>query len=247
MPTKAEKPVPNSDSASPEAYWLVLSQMTSTPKAAAIRAPAPMPAAKAIQSLPVCTPAANPATAATSIMPSAPRLTMPARSLMSSPSAAMASTVPALSEAATSRAKVPMVGPSSGPARQARAVVDQRVAGQQREPQQALEHAGQRLGQAQARLRQFAADVEHAHQHRRKDDAHRVQPPHEGDDDGREAVAHWHVGRDLAQRAGRLEAAGQAGHAARQQQRRPERRARREARVARRRRRQAAHRQLEAA
>jgi hypothetical protein len=37
-----------------------------------------MPAAKASQSLPVCTTVAKPAMAATSIMPSAPRLTMPA-------------------------------------------------------------------------------------------------------------------------------------------------------------------------
>jgi hypothetical protein len=130
--------------------------------------------------------------------------------------------------------------------RPAHAVVDQRVAGQQREQQQALEHAGQRLGQAQARLRQLAADVEHAHQHRREDDAHRVQPPDEGHDDGGEAVAGRHVRRELAQRPGGLQRAGQAGHAARQQQRRPQRAARREAGVARRRRRQPAHLQLEA-
>ena len=87
MPTKAEKPAPNRLSASPVAYWLVLSQITSTPKAAAISAPAPAPAAKASQSLPVCTAVAKPAMAATSIMPSAPRLTMPARSLISRPEA----------------------------------------------------------------------------------------------------------------------------------------------------------------
>ena len=103
MPTKAEKPVPNRLSARPVAYWLVLSQMTSTPKAAAISAPAPAPAAKASQSLPVFTAVAKPAMAATSIMPSAPRLTMPARSLISRPSAAMASTVPALKVAASSK------------------------------------------------------------------------------------------------------------------------------------------------
>jgi len=41
----------------------------------------------------------------------------------------------------------------------AHAVVDQRVAAQQREQQHALEHAGEGLGQAQARLRELAADV----------------------------------------------------------------------------------------
>ena len=40
MPTKAEKPAPNRLSARPVAYWLVLSQITSTPNAAASTAPA---------------------------------------------------------------------------------------------------------------------------------------------------------------------------------------------------------------
>jgi hypothetical protein len=103
-PTKAEKPVPNSESASPVAYWLVLNQITSTPNAAASAAPAAMPAAKPTQVLPLCTTAAKPAMAAHSIMPSAPRLMMPAFSLMSRPRAAMASTVPAFSVAASSSA-----------------------------------------------------------------------------------------------------------------------------------------------
>ncbi len=55
MPTKAEKPAPNRLSARPVAYWLVLSQITSTPNAAASSAPAAAPAANASQSLPVCT------------------------------------------------------------------------------------------------------------------------------------------------------------------------------------------------
>jgi hypothetical protein len=104
MPTKAEKPLPNKLSASPVAYWLVCSQITSTPNAPASSAPAPMPAAKPSQVLPVCTTVAKPAIAAHSIRPSAPRLTMPAFSLMSKPSAASASTVPALSVAAMSNA-----------------------------------------------------------------------------------------------------------------------------------------------
>ena len=47
MPTKAEKPAPNRLSARPVAYWLVLSQITSTPKAAASSAPATAPAREA--------------------------------------------------------------------------------------------------------------------------------------------------------------------------------------------------------
>ena len=81
------------------AYWLVLSQITSTPKMAASKAPAPTPAAKPSQSLPVCTTVANPAMAAHNIMPSAPKLTIPTFSLIKRPSEAMASTVPALSVA----------------------------------------------------------------------------------------------------------------------------------------------------
>ncbi|MCY1373091.1 hypothetical protein D9M69_603410 [compost metagenome] len=96
MPAKAEKPTPNRLSARPVAYWLVLSQITSTPKNAASKAPAAMPARKPSQGLCVMTTVAKPAMAAHSIMPSAPRLTMPAFSLINRPSAAMASTVPAL-------------------------------------------------------------------------------------------------------------------------------------------------------
>ena len=101
MPTKAEKPLPNRLSARPVAYWLVLSQITSTPNAAAMTAPASAPAPNASQSLPVCTAVAKPAIAATSIMPSAPRLTTPARSLINRPRPAIARMVPALSVAAS--------------------------------------------------------------------------------------------------------------------------------------------------
>jgi hypothetical protein len=104
MPAKAENPAPKRLSARPLAYWFVLSQMTSTPNAAASSAPAAMPATKASVSLPVWKAVAKPAIAATSMMPSAPRLTIPARSLTSRPSAANASTVPALSVAASSSA-----------------------------------------------------------------------------------------------------------------------------------------------
>ena len=83
---------------------------------------------------------------------------------------------------------------------------------------------------------------------RREHDAHRVQPADEGDDDGREAVARRHVRRELAERPGGLERTGQAGHAARQQQRRPQRAcATRSPRSAPRQRRQPTHLQLEAA
>src|SRR6478735_475720 len=140
MPAKAEKPAPNRLTARPVAYWLVLSQITSRPKTAAMKAPAAMPAAKPAQSLPVCTTVAKPAMAAHSIMPSAPRLTMPAFSLTSSPSAAIASTVPALSMEANRSAYWSMSGfGGRGGRQEADAVGHERVAGQQREQQQALE------------------------------------------------------------------------------------------------------------
>ena len=104
MPTKADRPTPKMLSARPVAYWLVFSQITSTPKAAASTAPASAPAAKPSQSLPVVTTVANPAMAAHSIMPSAPRFTTPAFSLIKRPSAASASTVPAFSVAANKSA-----------------------------------------------------------------------------------------------------------------------------------------------
>src|SRR5881296_569305 len=202
MPAKAEKPTPNRLNARPVAYWLVFSQITRPPKVAAIKAPATAPAPKASQSLPVCTAVAKPAIAATSIIPSAPRLTMPARSLINRPRPAMASTVPAFSVAAISRANDSISGLADllsggsdrlhrwcgGHALPAHAVMNQGVAGEQREQQQPLEHAGQRLRQPEARLRELAADLEHAHQHRREDAAHRMQAADEGDDDGRKAV-----------------------------------------------------------
>ena len=256
-PTKAEKPAPNRLSASPVAYWLVLSQITSDAEQRGQHRAGDARRRRTPASRCRCAPRSRSRRSrATSIMPSAPRLTMPARSLISSPRPAIASTVPALSVAATAGARTASIrsairarardghAPAAHPQH---AVVDQRVAGQQREQQQALEHAGQRLRQPEPRLRQLAADVEHAHQQRREDDADRVQPADEGDDDRGEAVAGRHVRRQLAERPGHLERAGQAGHAARDQQRRPQRAARREAGVARRRRRQAADLQLEAA
>jgi hypothetical protein len=124
--------------------------------------------------------------------------------------------------------------------------MDQRVAGEEGEEQQPLEHAGQRFRQAEPRLRELAADIEHAHQHRRKNDADRVQPADEGDDDRGKAVSRRHVRRELAERPRDLEPAGQTGHAARQQQRRPQRLPRREPGIPRRGRCQAADLQLKA-
>src|SRR3546814_16863896 len=72
---------------------------------------------------------------------------------------------------------------------QPQAVANQEVGGQKEEQQQALEHAGDGLRQADHNLRRLAADVGERHQQAGEDDAERVQAAEEGDDDGGEAVA----------------------------------------------------------
>ena len=208
MPAKAEKPAPNRLSARPVAYWLVLSQITSTPKTAASRAPAPHAGGKA-----------EPVAAGVDHGGKAGDGGAQHHAL-----GAQVDDAGFLVDQQAQRgdgqhgAGVQRGGEQQGvgfhyfgPPGEFEPVGDQRVAGQQREQQQALEHAGERLGQPQARLRQLAADVEHAHQHRREHHADRVQPADEGHDDGGEAVARRHVGRELADRPGHLQRAGQAG------------------------------------
>ena len=167
---------------------------------------------------------------------------MPARSLISSPSPAIASTVPALSVAASSRAKASIAKPPWRPRcspepplwlhAQAAQHASARGSGSAcRKPSSANSSNPWNtpvsdLGKPEARLRQLAADVEHAHQDAGEHHAHRVQPADEGHDDRREAVAGRHVRRELAERARDLERARQAG------QRRPRSAARSTARGA---------------
>ena len=120
-----------------------------------------------------------------------------------------------------------------GARREAQLVLDERVAGQQREQEQSLKYAGDRLGQPETRLRQLTADEEHAHQHRRERDADRIESADEGDDDRGKAVAQGHVRGELTIGAGHFQRAGQACQGTREQERQPERAACGEARVAR--------------
>ena len=62
-----------------------------------------------------------------------------------------------------------------------------------------------RLRQADLDLRRLAADVGQRQQQAGEQDAERMQPAEEGDDDGGEAVAGRDVGDELADRAGDLE------------------------------------------
>ena len=83
-------------------------------------------------------------------------------------------------------------------------------------------------------LRLLAAEVEQRHQQAREEDAHRVQPADEGDDDRGETVAGRDLRRQLAHRPGDFAHAGDAGHRAAGQQTGPDRARRGEAGVARR-------------
>src|SRR5690606_6241803 len=214
------------------------SQTTSQAKTPASRAPTAAPARKPRPVLPVCTVTAKPRAAATSIMPSEPRLMTPDFSLTSSPRAASISGVPAVMAAAIRGASTSMA--SAPPAQ---ALVDQDIAGQQREQQDALEDAGDGAGHAQARLGQLAADVEQGHDEAGEHDTDGMQPPHEGDDDGGEAVARGNRGGELADRPHDFTGPRHARQGAGTQHAAPQRAARGKPGIARGQRRQAPHRQ----
>src|SRR5450830_1081387 len=213
-----DAPAPNSDRARPVAYWFVPSHTVSQAKKPDSTMLAPAPARKPRVGLPVLTATAKPVMADTSIMPSAPRFTTPAFSFTNKPSAASISGVPALMLAAIKgaivRARLSMFPP-------AQFVLDQHVASEQGKQQDALEHARDRAGQPQARLRQFAADIKQGHDEAGKEDADRMQPSHESDDDGGKAVAGRDRGRELPHRPQHFAGARQAGQGAADQQGRP--------------------------
>ena len=79
------------------------------------------------------------------------------------------------------------------------AVENQDVAAEQEEQQDALEDAGDRVGQPEIDLRRVAAEIGQRQQQSGEDRADRMQPAEEGDDDRGEAVARrdarWSAGR----------------------------------------------------
>ena len=79
------------------------------------------------------------------------------------------------------------------------------------------------LRQADLDLRRLAADIGQRQEQAGEQDAERVQPAEEGDDDRGEAVAGRDRGDELADRTGHLEHAGEAGEAAAEQQAQPDR------------------------
>ena len=92
--------------------------------------------------------------------------------------------------------------------------MNERVAAEHEEQQHPLEDAGDLVGNAERNLCRLAAEICQRQNQSGGDDADRVQPPQESDDDCGEAVA----GRDslaqLANRAGDLGDPGKTGQRA---------------------------------
>src|SRR5215471_5071806 len=143
------------------------------------------------------------------IMPSMPRLSTPARSATSSPAAASKSGV----EAASTDRMMASAKPMDDPAlrwHEADAVEDERVAGEHVEQQDPLEHLGQIERDLHRDLRLLATDEGQRQEQARDQDADRIEPPEERDDDGGEAVAGGNAGLQVADRTGNLDDAGEA-------------------------------------
>src|SRR5665647_2622875 len=148
------------------------------------------------------------------IMPSTPRLSTPERSTTSSPAAASSSGVDA--------AITDMIMASSSPMNvslgglfewsdQTDAIEDQGIAGQHVEQQDALEHLSEIERDLHRDLRALAADEGERQKQTGGQDADRIEPAEEGDDDRGEAVAGRDAGLQHADRTGHLDDAGKAG------------------------------------
>src|SRR3954452_6397428 len=174
--------------ASPQATWLARRVSVRKPNSSAISAPASAATARPSSGLPVDAVAMKPAAAPTSIMPSTPRLSTPARSAISSPNPASSSGVAARS-VATSRAT--RAKPSGMPHRPQhdQSLVDEDIRRQQEEQQHALDRPGRRDRQLHGDLQLLPAQIQQRHEEGGAEDAERMQPAHEGDDDGGEAIA----------------------------------------------------------
>src|SRR5260221_918825 len=149
------------------------------------------------------------------IMPSTPRLSTPERSTTSSPAAASSSGVEA---AITDRMMA-----SSSPIRglsiefdEADAIEDQGIAGEHIKQQDALEHLGEIERNLHRYLCALPADESQRPKQSRDQDADRVEPAQERDDDRGEAVARRDAWLQVADRPCDLDDAGKsrerAGH-----------------------------------
>ncbi len=117
----------------------------------------------------------------------------------------------------------------------------QDIARQKKEQQHPLKDPGHRDGQPQFDLCRLAPDVTERHQQRRQQNAHGVQSSQEGNDDRGEPIAGRDRRRQLPDRPGHLDGAGQTGKRPTDQQGRPNDPATAEPGIPRGRRRQAHH------
>src|SRR5882672_4483605 len=116
------------------------------------------------------------------IMPSTPRLSTPERSTINSPAAASSSGVEAAITDRMMASSSPMAGLSQR-GDEADAVEDERIAGEHVEQQDALEHLGQVERHLERDLRAFAADEGERQEQTGDQDADRIEPAEEGDND----------------------------------------------------------------
>src|SRR5437763_13525485 len=200
LPTRADRPRPNSVRASPEATWFATKTMVTRPNSAAINAPAPMAARMPTNARPVSLAAAKPHAAPTAIIPSTPRLRTPERSPTSSPSAAIRSGVEAARRVMRGPSSPSMTGLGESDRRRPRdpdAVGDERVAGEHEEQEHALEDSRGLVGQVERALSPLTAQERQSEHQAGHENADRIEPPKEGDNDGREAIAGRHGGAEL--------------------------------------------------
>src|SRR5271155_452122 len=181
--------------------------------------PARMPQSAPISVEPDMKAPPNPQAAPTIIIPSMPRLSTPARSTTNSPDDASKSGVEAvitvrikltenISLKISRRASTMGRHRFSHGSQQADAIDNQRIAGQHVEQQDALEYLGEVERNFHRDLRLFAADESQRQKQSGDQDADRIEPSEEGDDDGGEAVARRDVGLQMSDRPRHLDNTG---------------------------------------
>src|SRR5271170_4268010 len=159
------------------------------------------------------------------IIPSMPRLSTPERSTTNSPADAKRSGVEAVMTVRMKltekiSAKMSWSVSSMGwhcflhGSHQADAVDDERIAGEHIEQQDALEDLGEVERDLHRDLRPLAADEGQSEKQPGDQNAHRIEPAEEGDNDGREAVARCHTRIQMPDRSSHLDDTGEAGKCA---------------------------------
>src|SRR5262245_3254357 len=141
------------------------------------------------------------------IMPSTPRLSTPARSTSNSPAAASSSGVDAAITARMMASSNPIGGLLGRD--QTEAVEDEGIAREHEEQQDALRHLGEIERHLEGDLRLLAADEGERQKQPGDQDADRIEPSQERNNDGGESVAGGDAGLQMADRPGHLDDASQ--------------------------------------